>query len=180
MATLATSPGASTATGRPWSLRHALLACGLASTLVYAAMNVFIPMLWPEYRCTSQTVSELSAVGAPTRPIWVALGLVYSALYGAFGAGVWLSGERNRALRIAGALITTSAAIGVVWPPMHLRPVLAAGGGTLTDTLHLVWTAAWGMLSMGTMGFGAAGLGKRFRVFTVVAASLILTFGALT
>jgi protein-S-isoprenylcysteine O-methyltransferase Ste14 len=143
-------------------------------------MNAFIPMLWPEYRWSSQTVSELSAIGAPTRPLWVALGFVYSALYAAFGAGVWATAQRKRPLRVAAVLIMASAVLGLAWPPMHLRPVLAAGGGTLTDTLHIVWASAWGVLSMVAMGFGAAALGTRFRIFTVVAVSLLLAFGALT
>jgi hypothetical protein len=180
MGTVASLHASSTATTRPESLRRALLVCGIATALFYGAMNVFIPMLWPEYRWTSQTVSELSAIGAPTRPLWVALCFVYSALSAAFGAGVWASAQGRWPLRVAGAAMITTAVLGLVWPPMHLRPVLAAGGGTLTDTLHLVWTAAWVLLSMVAMGFGAAALGRRFRIFTVVAVLLLAAFGALT
>ncbi|HYP97407.1 MAG TPA: DUF998 domain-containing protein [Polyangiaceae bacterium] len=165
---------------RRQALRRALLSCGIATALFYAAMNAFVPVFWPAYRWTSQTVSELSAVGAPTRPLWVALSLVYSALYAAFGAGVWATAQHKRSLRWAGALLLVSAVLGLAWPPMHLRPVLAAGGGTLTDTLHLVWTAAWGAFSTSAMILGALALGKRFRIFTVVALSLLLVFGALT
>jgi hypothetical protein len=143
-------------------------------------MNVFIPLLWPEYRSTSQTVSELSAIGAPTRPLWVAASFGYSALYAAFGAGIWMAAEQKRPLRVVAVAIVASALLGFAWPPMHLRPALASGGATLTDTLHIVWTIAWGMLSLVAMGFGAAALGKRFRIFTAAAVSLLLTFGALT
>lgn len=148
--------------------------------LLYGAMNLYIPFLWPAYRSASQTVSELSAIGAPTRPIWVAFGLVHSVLYAAFGAGVWAAAERRPSLRVAGILILSTAVIGLAWPPMHLRAVLAAGGGTLTDTLHLVWTAAWGALSLAAMGFGAAAFGWRFRVFTATAVCAMLAFGGLT
>ncbi|HVW30638.1 MAG TPA: DUF998 domain-containing protein [Polyangiaceae bacterium] len=180
MDTLATSHGSSTATARPWSLRRALLVCGIAAPLYYGAMNGFIPMLWPEYRWTSQTVSELSAIDAPTRSLWVALSFVYSALYAAFGAGVWGTAGRKRSLRVAAVLIMASAVLDLTWPPMHLRPALVAGGRTLTDTLHIAWTVAWGVLSMAAMAFSAAALGRRFRVFTVVTVSLLLAFGALT
>jgi hypothetical protein len=180
MRSLVTSHGSPSATAPLPLLRRALLVSGIAAALVYGAMNAFIPLLWPEYSSTSQTVSELSAIGAPTRPIWVATALGYSLLFAAFGAGVWTSAERKRPLRVAGAAILVSALLGLVWPPMHLRPVLAAGGGTLTDTLHLVWTGIWGVLALITMSFGAAALGKRFRVFTAVTVSLLLAFGALT
>jgi hypothetical protein len=55
-------------------LLKVLLACGILSSLLYAAMNVFVPMLWDGYTMASQTVSELSAIGAPTRTLWVRLG----------------------------------------------------------------------------------------------------------
>src|SRR5690606_38411907 len=56
------------------TLRQVLLACGVLSSLLYVAMNVFIPMRWDAYSLTSQTVSELSAIGAPTRSLWVPKG----------------------------------------------------------------------------------------------------------
>jgi hypothetical protein len=75
-----------------------LLVCGILSSLLYAAMNVFIPMLWDGYNSASRVVSELSAIDAPTRPLWVALGIVYGVLVTVFGFGVWASARGNRAL----------------------------------------------------------------------------------
>ena len=43
-------------------------------------MNVFVAMQWENYSSVSQTVSELSAIDAPTRPLWVPLGIVYTLL----------------------------------------------------------------------------------------------------
>jgi hypothetical protein len=51
-------------------------------------MNVFVPMLYAGYSVTSQTVSDLFAIGAPTRSLWVALGALYALLVVAFGIGV--------------------------------------------------------------------------------------------
>ena len=56
--------------------RHLLLLCGMLSFLLYAAMNVLVAMQWEDYSSASQTVSELSAIGAPTRPLWVPLGIL--------------------------------------------------------------------------------------------------------
>jgi hypothetical protein len=58
--------------------RKILLVCGVLSSVLYVAMNVFVAMQWAGYSSASQTVSELSAIGAPTRPLWVPLGLVYT------------------------------------------------------------------------------------------------------
>src|SRR5215211_3839821 len=101
--------------------RKILLVCGIVSSLLYVGMNVFVPMRWEGYSSVSQTVSELSAIGAPTRALWVALAAVYTLLVLAFGCGVWLSAGRNRRLRIVGGLMIASGIIGPFWPPMHLR-----------------------------------------------------------
>jgi hypothetical protein len=70
--------------------------------------------------------------------------------------------------------------IGVVWPPMHQRDVLAAGGGTMTDTLHIVFTFITVSLMLLVMGFGAAAFGKPFRVYTIATIVVQLVFGVLT
>ena len=73
-------------------IRRALLVCGILSSLLYVAMTVFIAMRWENYDSASQTISELSAVGAPTRSLWAGAGAVYTVLVIAFGWGVWMSG----------------------------------------------------------------------------------------
>ena len=156
------------------------LGCGFLSALLYAVMLVVVPFAWSEYSSASQTVSELSAIDAPTRPLWVPLGILWTLLYGAFGWGVWKAGRSSRALRIAGGSIVVSAVVGIFWPPMHLREVLAAGGGTLTDTLHLVWTAANAVFTLVAMGFGAAALGRGFRVYSIASIAVLLAAGIIT
>ena len=78
-------------------------------------------MQWEGYSSASQTVSELSAIGAPTRPLWVLLGVAYTLLVTAFGWGVWASARQNRSLRVVGGLMVAYGVIGLAWPPMHLR-----------------------------------------------------------
>jgi hypothetical protein len=63
---------------------------------------------------------------------------------------------------------------------MHLREVLAAGGRTLTDTLHIVWMIASGLLTLVAMAFSAAAFGKRFRIYSIATIVLMVSFGALT
>lgn len=159
--------------------RRILLACGLLSSLLYAAMLILIPLQWEAYQSSSWMVSELSAIGAPTRPLWAGLAVVYGLLLGAFAIGVWRSAERSRALRVVGGLLLASAVAGFFWPPMHLRETLAAGGGTATDTGHLVVTFVWALLSMTAMGFGAAAFGWTFRGYTIASAAIMIVFGVL-
>jgi hypothetical protein len=167
------------AVARPATL---LLACGILSSLLYVAMNVFVPMRWEGYSSASRVVSELSAVGAPTRSVWVPLGIAWAVLMTAFGWGVWASAGGNRPLRVVGALLIAYGAFNIIpWPPMHQREVLAAGGGTLSDTLHIVWSFVTGFFMMAAIGFGAAAYGRRFRLYSISTIVLLLVFaGALT
>jgi hypothetical protein len=162
--------------------RKALLVCGILSSLLYVAMNIFVAMRSEGYSSVSQTISELSAVGAPTRPLWVLLGLAYTLLVVAFGWGVWKSAHRNHALRVAGGLIAAYGAIGIGWPfgPMHQRVVLAAGGGTLSDTMHIVFSIMTGLTVLPAMGFGAAALGNRFRFYSIATIAIFIVFIVLT
>lgn len=157
-----------------------LLVCGIVAPLLYVAMLVFVPMGWEGYDSASRTISELSAIGAPTRSVWVPLGIIYTLLVAAFGWGIWLSTRGNRRLRVVGGLLIACGVFGLFWPPMHLREVLAAGGGTSSDTLHIVWTAGSNLLTLLAMGFAAAAFGKRFRLYSIATMVLLVAFGVMT
>src|SRR5687767_5349655 len=103
--------------------RKVLLACGVLSSLLYIVMNVAAAMQYEGYSSAAQTVSELSAIGTPSRALWVGLGIVYTVLVVAFGLGVWHSAGESRRLRAAGAVFIVSALLGLAWPPMHQRGV---------------------------------------------------------
>ena len=162
--------------------RKILLVCGILSSALYVAMTIFVAMQWEGYSSASQTISELSAIGAPTRSLWVLPGAVYTGLVTAFGWGVWKSAGRIRALRMVGTLIVAYGALGLLWPvaPMHLREVLAAGGSTLTDTLHIVLASVTVLLMLLAIGFGAAAFGKGYRIYSISSLVILVTFGALT
>jgi hypothetical protein len=164
------------------SLTKGLLVCGILSSLLYVAMNIFIPMQFPGYSFASQTVSELSAIGAPTRSLWVSLSLVYSLLVAAFGWGIWKSSSDNRYLHIIGTLLIIYSIVGAVWPlaPMHKREALAAGRGTISDTMHIIFTIVTVLLMLFAIGFGAAMFGKRFRIYSIATIVVLLAFGALS
>ena len=162
------------------TLQKFLLFCGILSTLWYFIINVIVPYQYPGYNIASQTVSELSAVDTPTRSLWVLLCIPYSLLLIAFGWGIWLSSAHSKKLRFVAALIIFDAAFGFFWPPMHQREVIAAGGGTLTDTLHLVWTFIHLVFMLLMIGFAAAALGKAFRIYSIATVVVFIVFGILT
>jgi hypothetical protein len=162
--------------------REVLLVCGVVSSLLYVTMNIVSTLVWREYSSASQTVSELSAIGAPTRAIWLPMAFLYTALVTAFGWGVREVAGPSRALRTAGNLVMIYGLLGLVWPfaPMHLRQTLAAGGGTLTDTIHIALGVATVLLMLLAIGFGAAAFGRRFRVYSIVTLVVLFAFGAFT
>lgn len=148
--------------------------------LWYVFMNIVVPTQYPGYDSASQTVSELSAIDAPTRQFWFVLAIFYSLLFMAFGSGLWLSSKENRKLKYVAVIIIFDAVIGFFWPPMHRREIIAAGGGTTTDILHLAWSFVHLVLMLLMIGFGAAIFGKTFRVFSLVIVLIFIIFGILT
>lgn len=165
----------------PATIRKAWLWCGTLSSLLYVAMNILVPTRWAGYDSLSQVVSELSAVGAPTRPLWGALGAVYTLLVTAFGCGVWMAASGDRRLRIVGGLIVLYGALGVLWPfaPMHLRQVLAAGGGNLSDTLHIALGVVTEVIYLLALIFAAAAFGTAFRIYSMATVVALVGFGVL-
>ena len=106
---------------------------------------------------------------------------MYSVLLIAFGSGVRGSAEGKGALRIAGGLLIGIGVLDFVGPftPMHLREVLAAGKGTLTDILHITLASVDVLFILLIIGFGAAALGKRFRLYSIGTLLVVIVFGTI-
>jgi len=160
--------------------RKALFLCGIASSVLYALMIWTIR--YEGYDRISQVLSELTAIGAPTRALWARLGWIYTLLITAFGFGLWKAAGRNRAHRIVGGVLLAYASLGLLWPfaAMHQREVLAAGGATWSDTAHVVLGGVAVFLMFLAIGFGATAFGKRFRLYSIASIVVLLAFGALT
>jgi CubicO group peptidase (beta-lactamase class C family) len=134
---------------------------------------------YPGYSFASQTISELVAIGAPSKPLVDPLFMLYSALAGAFGLSVLWSAGRNRRLRITGALFIGSTIFGGIG--FALAPVHERGVDTLTDALpHIIVAALVVLLLFSTIIAGAFALGKRFRFYSFATLLAILVFSALT
>ena len=154
-----------------------LLACGLAAPLVSLVSDLVCSAIAPGYEFSHMTVSELSAIGAPTRPLWVAvMTLVYEPLVLLFALGVWRAAANRWRLRVPAMLLVAIAIVGLAWPPMHVR----GEPTSLTDTLHIAWTAAFGVMSLSAMAIAAGALGRGFRTFSIALITAIVAAGAVT
>ena len=162
--------------------RKVLLALGIVGPLFYVAADIHISTRWEGYSYTDQTVSELFAIGAPTRPLAVPLMLTYGVLAIAFGLGVWESAGEKRALRVVAVGLIGKEVLGSVatlFAPIHLREALAAGEGTATDTWHGILTLGGALCYLLAMGFGATAFGKWFRLYSIATMLILVVFGLL-
>ena len=162
--------------------RKVLLPCGILSSLLYVGANVVGARRWSSYSLRSQTVSELCAIDAPSRPVVIPLLTGHGALLIPFGLGVRESAGRKRGLRATGALLMVLAASDLPAPlfPMHQREALARGEGSRTDTLHIIVTSVNSMLILLAIGFGSTALGRRFRLYSIGTILILLVAGGLT
>src|SRR5215204_2452786 len=160
-----------------------LLGCGIVSSVLYVVTDVLGTLRYEGYSYADQEFSELTAQGAPTRPLMVALnGIPYTLLVAAFARGVWASAGPKWAARITGAMLLGYAAFGMaggVLFPMRPREELAAGEETLRNVIHIPATAVMSLFIVLAMGFGATLLGKRFRYYSYGTIATLLVFGAL-
>lgn len=154
-----------------------LLAGALAAPIFIATDLVAAALLYPRYDYSAQQVSELSAIGAPTRAFWLAMSYPYALLLLALAAGTWRSATRM-AQRIAAALIALFAIHGLLWAtlaPMHMR----ATAFTETDTLHIAFTVVAIVLMTGFISAGALLFGRGFRLYSALTVIAMLAAGGI-
>src|SRR5512134_2127021 len=157
-------------------VRKGLLVSGILASLLYVGTDVIAAMLYEGYSYTDQTVSELSAIGSPTRPLVVSLFLMRSLLQFAFALGVWMSASGKRSLRITAGLLVGLSLLDFVAPffPMHMRGTEQ----TLTDAMHKLLTAVTVLVMLPAIGFAATAFGKRFRFYSIATIIVLLVSGA--
>jgi Protein of unknown function (DUF998) len=151
-------------------LRNVLLACGPLAALEYIGWHELAALRWQGYSRISNAISELHFTGTPSKSLldpWQ--GWVDSVLLAAFGIGIWLSAQGSRSLRVIGAVMIVPAAMIPLW--MIFGEASIAAHLALVGVGILCWLVA--------MGFGAAALGKRFRIYSLVSLGLVVGFFAL-
>lgn len=79
-----------------------LLVCGLVVPSLALATDVLACALDRTYRPITQSISELTAIGAPNRTLVAVLDVVRDVSLGVFAVGVSRSASEERALRMTG------------------------------------------------------------------------------
>ena len=158
-------------------LKKSLLVCGVLSSLLYVGIDTLAALRYGEYHSyLSQAISELGAVGAPTKELVDPLFTTYSVLLLAFAVGVWISAGPRRSLRVIAALLLGIVVVGLVTPPMYLR-----GTGVISGDLpHIVLTGVIVLFILSAVGVGAALYGRSWRVYSWGTILTLLVSGAFT
>lgn len=155
---------AQTGSPRQDAVRRVLLAAGPLSSLFYVvATDGLAASRWEGYRRAEQMVSELFAVGSPGRGVLVVFTWLYTALFVAFGVGVWNSVQGNRALSIAGGLLTAYG----LWNIMGALYPLTLGDDASVP-MHIFATNIQLGLMVAAMCFVAAGFHGRMRWYSIL------------
>ena len=159
-------------------IKKLLLICGILIPIIYIGTDIFAGLLYERYNFLDRAISELSAIGSPTKIIWVSImSLLFNPLIIAFGVGVWIFAKNNRPLNLTGILLTLWGISGYVWFffPMNMRGSV----GSFSDTMHLVVAGTTVLLMTIFISAGAFALGKSFRLYSLLTLIIMLTFGTL-
>lgn len=158
--------------------RRVSLGSGVLAAVLYVVTTVIAATRWEDYSAASQTISELFAIGAPSRTLVVVLFSLHNVLLCVFAAGVWQSSADGRALRAVAALLAGIGAVGAMTTaffPIHLRGTEPSA----TDTAHAVFTAVIVLFILLAVAFGSSVFGRGFRVYSWTTLATLVVFGAL-
>ncbi|MDP4235119.1 MAG: DUF998 domain-containing protein [Bacteroidota bacterium] len=151
--------------------QKAALYCGVLAALIYVGTDILAGNLYKGFSFTSQAVSELFAIGAPTSRFVVPLFTLSSVFLLVFALGIWQSSKQNRPLRLlAWMLIGNAINSLVLWNffPMHMR----GAERTFTDTMHLI--LAINPFVLLSIGFGVAAFRNWFRFYSIATIVLLV------
>lgn len=161
------------------TLNRFLLFCGILGAALFVGMDWIASFrLYPGYDFTAQQVSELSAIGAPSRPIWIVMSIPQAALSIAFAWGVWRASAGRFNLNLIAMLMALFSLLSFLWAliaPMHMRGVAFSA----TDAMHIVFTVIAVVLMVAYMGIGATAFGRSFGRLTTLTILAMLVAGAI-
>lgn len=154
-----------------------LLGCGVAVAVVQIAGDVIAAARYPGYSYAHMTVSELSAIGAPTRSFQSGVGVLFGLLVVAFAGGVWWMADGQRRLRSVAVLLGVFAVNGVVWGLFPMQPRGSAMAAT--DVAHIVGAVVQVATIVLFIAIGSGAAGRPFRRTSIAFIVAILAAGGL-
>jgi hypothetical protein len=142
-----------------------LLLCGILASLIYIGSDIAAALSWPGYRYADQSVSELRAIGSPTRSFLMPILSLYAVLEIAFGFGVWKVANKKRSMLITSILLITLGMLDSMGSLFSLN--INETAGSLTNNIHIIITALTVFLILLIIGFGATIYKKWFLFYSI-------------
>ena len=159
-------------------LRKFLLSCGVVSSAVYIAADLAAALLYADYHSfTVQAISELTAIGAPTKALVEPIFIAYDLLVIAFAAGLWMSAREDR-VRVTAAFVGCIGLVGLLGAPfanMNVRGSEFAAN----DMWHIAVTTVIVLCIFGGVMFSAAAFGRGFFNYSMATLAMLAVFGVL-
>lgn len=152
------------------------LACGLAAPVLFLATDLLAIARSAGYSPMRQSISELTAVGAPTRALVTVLHVTRDALLVAFGGAVTSTAGDSRVLAATGRLVAANAALDAFATAAVPRDYASPTWAPRNTANTMVMAAGVGCF-VAAMGAGAVALRGPFRAFS---AGIPLSYGLLT
>jgi hypothetical membrane protein len=164
---------------RAWRGRkvtRTLLIGGIVGAGLYAVGDLISGLVYDGYSFRDQAISELTAIGAPSRGLMVTVITVSTLLGMGFAVGIRQSAGRNRALRRVGLILLAAGAVTIFLHP--LAPIHGRGVEVgLTDTMHQVVTVAWALAVFAAVALGAVAYRGWFRFYSLATLMVLPLFG---
>jgi hypothetical protein len=158
-----------------FSTKH-LLICGIIASLLYIGSDIVAALSWQGYSYSAQTVSELRAVGSPTRAFLIPVLFIYTLLEFAFGLGVWKSAGQKRTLRIAAGFLIGMGVLDLMGPLFALN--INEDVGSFTNIIHMIVTALTMICLLLIIGFSSAAADRKwFRYYSIATILIFLVMG---
>ncbi len=156
--------------------RRVALVCGLGASVLSVIADVIGTLKAPNYSFVSQSISDLTASGVPTRHLVMPLSVTSDMLILVFSIGAWSVAGRSRALRVTAVLLAENGVASLVattFFPKHLDEAASAA----PNLINTVVMASGVVCFLLAMGFGAAARRGWFRYYSIgtLAAFVVLS-----
>jgi hypothetical protein len=156
-------------------IKSAMIFCGIAYPIIYILSDILASISWVGYSFISQSVSELRAINAPTRPFLVPVLFIATITLVLYAAGILSIGAKKKTITAIGiALLVLGLMDLFIAPffPMNLRGTEF----TFTDAMHIVLTVAT-VLSIFTVVTLECFTGpKWFRIYSLITLLMLVVF----
>ena len=155
-----------------------LVLCGVLSSLIYILGDIAASNIYEGYHYTSQAVSDLGAIGSPTRPIVFVIFCIYNTLVLLFGLGLIATKKQKSVTMLTGIMFVIYAIIGqltFMYGPMNIQE--AIGAETNIEYLILAYTNILPMLFVIAVGCVTIRQ-KNFKLYSALTIAILILFGA--